>query len=46
MSAPDAAYMPVHAGDCGTLVRTGVRSHSPASHSEPLLAVTSRSDAR
>ena len=43
-SAPIAAYMPVQKGDCGSVVRTGVRPGSPASQSEPLAAVTSRSD--
>src|SRR5204862_948747 len=44
-SAPIAAYIPLQNGDCGSVVRTGARSGSPASASAPLDAVTSRSEA-
>src|SRR6266511_2875661 len=37
--------MPVQYGDCGSVVRVGARSGSPASARLPLAAVTSRSDA-
>src|SRR5581483_10041679 len=40
-SAPAAAYIPVQNGDCGRLVRTGAPPGSPASHRQPLDAVTS-----